>query len=832
MAKKHSPAHHHKKSLLDEKLQELRRSAGIPKSKQVHLQHLHLPKLLRSKRLLFALLVTFSLLLVVVFATLKDLPSPTKLKGQSYPVSTTIMDRNGTVLYEIYADRNRTPVKLDSLPDYVSNASIAIEDKNFYHHFGFSIEGISRAAKNILLHDRLQGGSTITQQLVKTALLTPERTLQRKFREAVLTIGTEIIYTKHDILEMYLNHIPYGGTAWGIEAAAKTYFNKSAKDLDLAEAALLAGLPAAPSRYSPFGQNPELAIDRQHEVLRRMVEEGYLTEEEAQAARDEKLNFATGSIPIKAPHFSLYIKDLLTQKYGEQTVERGGLRVTTTLDLSLQQAAEASLAAELKDISRLHVTNGAALITKPDTGEILAMVGSKNYFDTDIDGQVNVTLSLRQPGSSIKPVNYAVALENKLITPGTMLLDIPTCFNSIGQPQYCPKNYDNSFHGPVQVRFALGNSYNIPAVKVLAMNQLETFIHTAKLMGISSYTTPDQYGLSLTLGGGEVTMTDMATAFGTLANQGVRVDLHPILKVTDWQGNTLEEYQPQGTLDQVTSLNSTESEPAAITEQQATSITINPYRDLLNTLTNKTTDTTTTTSTTPPLPAAYRVLHRAPAYLISHILLDNNARAAAFGTNSQLVIPGQVVSVKTGTTNNMRDNWTIGYTPHYLVAVWVGNNDNTPMSYVASGITGASPIWHDLMTYTLKDQEPIWPEKPDDVISREICSVSGLVSNPDHPCSTRNEFFWEGTEPGEFDNSRRDIWIKNDTNLQPAPGDDDNLRLESHTILSDPFTIDYCTDCAKPVDDQGKITEPPQIITLPFILTDNPLHNNTFQENQ
>lgn len=816
MTKKRKKDYSRKKSLLDEKLEQLRAtsksSTGLGKRWRGR-------RKIGKKVWLGGGLMVMVLVLGLVFV-FRDLPSPTRLKGQSFPVSTTIMDRNGEVLYEIYADRNRTPVDLDLLPEYVKQATIAIEDKNFENHFGFSVEGITRAIKNILFHDRLQGGSTITQQLVKTALLTPERTIQRKIREAVLTVGTEIIYNKHDILEMYLNHIPYGGTAWGIEAAAKTYFNKQASELSLAEATLLAGLPAAPSRFSPFGANPELAIARQHEVLRRMVEEGYIDEKRAEEAKAEKLNFATGSITIKAPHFSLLIKDLLSEKYGAQVVERGGLRVVTSLDLEIQQATEASLAAEIESLERYRVGNGAALVTKPNTGEILAMVGSKNYFDTDIDGQVNVTVRQRQPGSSIKPINYAIAMENRLITPATMLLDIPTCFQASGQKSYCPKNYDNSFRGPVQVRFALGNSYNIPAVKVLAMNQLETFIRMAKMMGISSYREPENYGLSLTLGGGEVTMVDMVTAFGTLANQGLRVDLQPILKVTDWQGNVLEEYDPGAMATQVKQMNTGEEGRVSENSLKTGVLSINPYKDLLNTLGVG----VESEQATAEAPVAYRVLHRAPAYLVSHILLDNNARTAAFGPNSQLVIPNQVVSVKTGTTNNLRDNWTIGYTPEYLVAVWVGNNDNSPMNpYLVSGVTGAAPIFHDVMTFVLKDEEALWPEKPDDVVSREVCSVSGLVSNPDNPCATRNEFFWEGTQPGRFDESYREIWIKNETNLPPEPGDDEDLRLESHLVLSDPFTKDYCVDCAKPTNEEGRVVEPAKIVRLPFILLDNPL---------
>ena len=783
-----------------------------------------LPPWARRKKVILPLLaLTITLIIGLSFYIFQDLPSPTRLKGQSFPVSTIIMDRNGQVLYEIYADRNRTPIDLDDLPAYVSQAHLAIEDKSFYSHAGFSLQGITRAIRNNLFGDRLEGGSTITQQLVKTALLTPERTVRRKVREAFLTLATELIYTKHDILEMYLNHIPYGGTAWGIESAAKTYFGKGARDLSLAEAALLAGLPQAPTYYSPF-TNPERAQGRQQEVLRRMVEDGYISQKQADAAKAESLNFATGSIPIKAPHFALYVKDLLTEKYGQQLVERGGLRVTTSLDLDLQQAAEASLSAEIEPLAKYRVSNAAALVTKPATGEILAMVGSKNYFDQSIDGQVNVTLRLRQPGSSIKPLNYVTAFESKLATPATMVLDIPTCFHTAGLPKYCPKNYDNTFHGPVQLRFSLGNSYNIPAVKVLAINSIEKFISTATAMGITTFTDPSNYGLSLTLGGGEVRMIDMAVAFGSLANLGVRVDLHPILKVTDWQGNVLEEFHQSDAQTAVSNLNSASDsaslEPETTPEDYSIKLDLNPYKDLGKIFSKD--------QPPPPPPLAVRVLHKAPAYLISHILLDNNARSSAFGPSSLLNIRNQVVSVKTGTTNNLRDNWTIGYTPEFLTAVWVGNNDNTPMNpYLVSGVTGAAPIWHDIMAFALRDQEPLWPEKPADVISRTVCTSTGLVSHPDSPCDTRNEFFWEGTQPGTFSQISKEIWVKADTGFIPAEGDTDNLKLEAHTVLSDPFEPEYCLDCARPLDEQGKPVAPPTIVNMPFIYnppgtTDNP----------
>jgi len=323
------------------------------------------------------------LLFVVIFVWIfKDLPSPTRLGSYPFPASTLIYDRQGQLLYEIFTEKNRTPVKLKDLPEYVKWATIASEDKNFYKHHGFDVGGILRASFNIVFHRTLQGGSTITQQLVKNALLEdPRRNLRRKIREAILTWGAEVIYSKDQILEMYLNQAPYGGTAWGIEAAAQTYFNKQGKDLTLPEAALLAGLPASPTRFSPFGAHPELAKERQERVLKRMVEDKYITEQESKRAGEQELKYAPAGLGIKAPHFVLYVKELLVEQYGEKMVEQGGLRVTTTLDLDLQNFAQQTVASEVAKLKNLHITNGAALATNPKTGEILAMVGSKDYFD-------------------------------------------------------------------------------------------------------------------------------------------------------------------------------------------------------------------------------------------------------------------------------------------------------------------------------------------------------------------------------------------------------------------------------------------------------------------
>ena len=741
-----------------------------------------------------AVLVVFTPLYIFIF---NNLPSPTRLRSSdTFATSTQILDRNGKILFEVYADKSRKPVPIDELPQLLLEATVAIEDQNFYRHPGIDMQGVVRAMFSTLFKQQLQGGSTITQQLIKTTLLTPERTLQRKIREAILAIATEIIYSKKQILEMYLNFTPYGGIAYGVESAAQLYFNKPARSLNLAESALIAGLPQAPTRYSPFGSSPETAQSRQKEVLRRMQEDNYINENQRLEAENQPLEYATNTIDIKAPHFALYVKDLLVEKYGQKTVETGGLKVTTTLDLQLQNYAQATVSAEVANLNRLRVTNGATIITRPSTGEILSMVGSKDYFDSSIDGQVNITLRYRQPGSSIKPINYAGIIA-KGYPLSTMVLDIPTCFLVAGQPLYCPKNYDNSFHGPVQLRSALANSYNLPAVKFLALNTIEDMIATASAMGITGWDDSSRYGLSLTLGGGEVRMIDMAVAFGTFANSGTKVPLQAILKVQDPSGNILEEYDPEKSHQQVEDL---------------------LYQTELTNCQEKSNDCQT---------QPVRVIPRDVAYLISHILQDNPSRTPAFGPSSPLVVRSQIVSAKTGTTNDMRDNWTVGYTPEYLVATWVGNNDNSPM--LTSGVTGAAPIWHDLISHLLENKTATWPEKPANVIAKQVCTNSGLFPSAENPCSTRSELFIEDTNPLSGAHSIRGIWINKDTSLPAFTGDippdevnTDNLQLQEHTVLSDPFTKDFCLSCPWPQEvnedgtpkENGKIGYPQQTIDL------------------
>ncbi len=625
--------------------------------------------------------IGFATAFAVVFLTqtyefVKKLPSPRSIGKVNYSLTTHIYDRNGKLLYEIYRDQNRTPIKLSDIPVYDYEASIAIEDKDFFRHNGVSpIGGMVRAIKDTLINKQLQGGSTITQQLVKASLLTPERTISRKVKEIILALWTERLYTKKQILEMYLNQVPYGGSAYGIQEAAKIYFNKSATDLDMSEAAFLAGLPQAPSNYSPY-VNPQLAVSRRNDVLRKMYEQKYITQAQYDQALQEELKIAQPKTDIRAPHFVFYTKNELIKQFGPEEVEEGGLKVTTTLDLNIQEKAEQILREELEKVRYLNISNGAILVTRPATGEILAMVGSTDYFATP-SGAFNVTTALRQPGSSIKPLMYSLALA-KGYTAATPIEDSPVVFTYRGAPSYRPVNYDGKFHGRLPLRYMLANSLNVPAVKTLNSLGVQNFVEQAKRLGISTWDDSSRFGLSLTLGGGDVKMVDMAKAYGTFANLGDKAEISPVLRVTDVTDQTI--YQRN------------------------------------------------------PLPI--RTLDPGISYILSDILSDNQARQMEFGAHSSLEIPGYKVAVKTGTTDVKKDNWTIGYTPEFLIVVWVGNNDNTPMNqYLASGITGAAPIWNRMMSYLLTNysQKNTWYSKPDNIVEK--------------PCyGGRVEYFIRGTE--------------------------------------------------------------------------------------
>lgn len=634
----------------------------------------------------------------IYYFILRDLPSITLLTDSPPSLSTKIYDRSGELLYQIYKDENRSLIKLDQLPKYLKDATLAAEDKNFYHHFGVDPLGIIRATFNNLTKGTTQGGSTITQQLVKNTLLSPEKTFIRKIKELILSLQAESAYTKDQILEMYLNQVGYGGTAYGIEEAARQYFGKSARDLTLAESAMLAGLPISPTILSPFGTNPYLGKIRQQQVLESMVATNTITEDEKVSALATPLVFHPQGISIRAPHFVMYVKDLLVKEYGEAVVARGGLSVTTTLDLNLQNTLQTEINQELSTLTKLHVQNGAGLILDPKTGEVLAMVGSRNFFDSEHDGQVNITLQSRQPGSSIKPITYALALSSGA-TPSTTIDDTPICFTLTGQPNYCPKNYDGRFHGKVTLRTALASSYNIPAIKLLNTYGLPNMITLARNLGITTWDDPSRFGLSLTLGGGEITMLDLASVYSVFARGGTKVPLTSILSVKDSQGSDL-----------VGGVSST----GDLAKGQVGTPKVGGDS-----------------------PRGVQVLSPSVAYQINSILSDSGARAPAFGYSSVLNLPGKNVAVKTGTTNDLRDNWTFGYTQDYLVATWVGNNDNSSMSSVASGITGASPIWARTMKSLVKDHPPL----PFSVPSNMIAVNLSCTEKP------RYEYFVKGTAP-------------------------------------------------------------------------------------
>lgn len=649
-----------------------------------------------AKLAFFGLIGLFIIAFIMFVWYSRDLPTPAKLTASNFSQSTKIFDRNGILLYDIYKNENRTYITLDQIPKTLQQATISIEDKDFYKNQGFSITGYLRAFRNAILSRRIAGGgSTLTQQLVKNTLLTSEQTIARKIKEFILAIQVDRKYTKNQILELYFNATPYGGTTMGIEAASERYFGKKAKDLDLTESVILAGLPQSPSYYSPYGQYPKAYIERSKEVLGRMQDDGYITTKQEQDVIKKLPNadFLKQSHDIKAPHFSFYVKDLLVKQFGENVVEQGGLQVTTTLDYKLEEKAEEIVKEEVDNAKSLKVGNGASVVLDPKSGEILAMVGSRDFFDSSKDGQFNViTQALRQPGSSIKPVTYATALE-KGYTAATLIMDTPTTFpgGELGK-DYVPKNYDGKFHGPLQLRFALGSSINIPAVKLLALVGVKEMLTTAYNMGISTFAPTDsnvnRFGLSLTLGGGEVKPLELAAAYTAFANKGFRSDPVAILKVTDSKGKVLFEKKE-------------------VSKKQ--------------------------------------VLNPEVAFIISHILLDNNARLITFGVNSYLNISGRTIAVKTGTTDDKRDNWTIGWTPSVLVATWVGNNDNSPMGNVASGVTGAAPIWRRIILEALKNKPSEDFAKPNDVIAVTIDSLGGGL--PVDGQSTRSEYFIRGTEP-------------------------------------------------------------------------------------
>lgn len=668
-------------------------------------------KIKKSKLLVWIAGVVFGGLLLGVVTVVgvftyvaKDLPSPDKVVRRE-GFATKIYDRNGELLYDVFSDQRRNPVKLSEVPNYIKQATIAIEDKNFYKHSGFDAWGMFRALViRPILTGRLEGGSTLTQQLVKNTLLTNTRSISRKIKEFILTLQVESKYSKDDILQMYLNEAPYGGTAWGVATASEMYFGKPVSQVSLGEAVILAGLPQSPSRYSPFVS--KLYINRAHDVLRRMKEDGYITEEQEKKTRDEleTIQITGQEGTLKAPHFVFYVRDLLEERYGDKVVEQGGLRVTTSLDLKLQTEAQKIVAEEIEKVKHLKISNGAAVVMDSNNGQVLAMVGSKGWDDPNYDGKYNVVTAKRQPGSTIKPVTYLAGLQ-KGYTAATLLMDTKTSFPGGDKPEYVPENYDGKFRGPMLVRESLANSLNVPAVKMLSLVGIQDMLQTAYDLGFTTLKPTSELlkrvGLSVTLGGGEVKLIDMVSAYSSFANGGKKTEPVAVLKVTDRDGKVLEEWK-EGDGEQVIS--------------------------------------------------------SGEAFIISSILSDPEARKITFGAATSLTVPDRKVAVKTGTTNDRRDNWTVGWAAKGRIAgVWVGNNDNTPMKEVASGITGASPIWKRIMVNALKDQPKEEFTKPDGVLEMDVDTVSGYAAHDGFP--SKKEYFIEGTQPDKTDPVHKKIKV-------------------------------------------------------------------------
>lgn len=624
------------------------------------------------------------------------LPDPTKLNTRIVAESTKIYARDETtLLYEIHGEAKRTVIDFSEIPDTVKQATIAVEDKNFYRNRGVDWKGILRAAfKNITSGNLTgQGGSTITQQFVRNAILTREKTFTRKIKEVILAIQLEQKFTKDEILNLYLNEIPYGQNAYGIQAAAQTYFNKNARDLTLAESAYLAALPQAPTFYSPNGPNRDKLDIRKNFVLDEMVREEYISAEERDQAKAEKVAFSKIRDAILAPHFVLYVQGLLAEKYGEKTLEEGGLKVITTLDWNMQQIGEKAVAeGVLRNEKRNRASNAALVAIDPKTGQILAMVGSRDYFDEAHDGQVNVALRERQPGSSIKPYIYAAAFKEGM-SPATMLIDVRTVFGTYGGKEYAPSNYTGQSNGLLSMRKALAGSLNVPAVKTLALVGVADAIDTAKDMGIKSDLSTDRCGLALVLGGCEITLLDHTSAMGVFAYGGIRYEPTPVLKVTDKKGKVLEEYKDSG---------------------------------------------------------GQEALDPQIAYEVVSIMADNDARAFIFGSKSSLILPDRVVAAKTGTTQGWKDGWTVGFTPSLVAGVWTGNNDGSLMRQGADGVVVAAPIWNQFMRETLKDTPPEQFLEPSGIQHILVDSVSGKLPTEYTP-STKTEVFASFAIPRDFD---------------------------------------------------------------------------------
>lgn len=678
-------------------------------------------KIKKSTIFLFlAALGLFVTALVIFWILSLKLPDFSTFESRVVASSTKIYDRTGEVLlYDVHENIKRTVVPYSEMGNNIKNATVALEDDKFYQHNGIRPLSFLRAVLvNITTGGFSQGGSTITQQIIKNTLLTKEKTVTRKVKEWVLAVKIEKILTKEQILEIYLNEAPYGGSVYGVEEASQTYFGKKATDLTIAEASYLASLPKAPTYYSPYGKHFDALEDRKNFTLKKMLDLGFITQEEYEKAKTEEVVFLpeekTG---IKAPHFVFYVREYLEQKYGEEMILSGGLRVTTTLDYEIQQKAEEVVKRRgLENEGLYDASNAATVVLDSRTGEILSMTGSRDYFDEKIDGKFNVATATRQPGSAFKPIIYATAFKEGY-SPETVLFDVKTEFQTTcdfyGNPKpgasaadcYSPQNYDGLYRGPMTIKDALAQSINIPAVKALYLVGINDAIKTAREMGIKTLTDPSRYGLTLVIGGGEVKLLDLTSAYSVFANNGSFVEPSAILKIEDINGEVLEE-----------------------------------KKDFVKS----------------------QVLPENVAYQISDILSDNKARIPTFGSGSVLEIPGHSVAVKTGTTNNNKDAWTVGYTPSYTVGVWVGNNDNKPMKKGGVGLAG--PIWNEITSFVVsKKENEVFPSP----------SVLGIETKP----ALRG--VWQGGKTYLIDK----ISGKLATEYTPNETLDEIVITDVHTIL-------------------------------------------------
>lgn len=718
-----------------------------------------------------------AVLLIAYSAIARDLPSPNELRQRASSFqSTRIYDREGNLLNETF-DPNagrRIEVPLERMSPFVVQATISTEDANFYRHPGIDPVALARALYYAIQErDVVAGGSTITQQLVKRVLLTPEQTFTRKFKEAILAAEITRRYSKDEILELYLNEVYYGSLAYGIDAAAETFFGKDAADLTLPEATLLAGLPQAPAYYDPY-THPDRAKERQAVVLGLMVEQGDISQAQADAAWAEALVYEPLQFDLKSPHFTFYVRQQLEQMFGPEGLYRSGYNVTTTLDPRLQAEAERIVRQQVAALADRNVSNGALVSMQPQTGEVVALVGSADFDNVEIDGQVNMALAPRQPGSSTKPFVYLSTFEmpgrprSDAWTAGSLVADIQSAFPDGANAPYVPTNYDGQEHGLVTLRTALANSYNIPAVRALAAATLPQYLDLMGRLGITTLTRPD-FGLSLSLGAGEIPLIELTDAFATLANGGVRVPPVTIRKITDSEGNIVCE---QGS-----------ERPCQDANGQA-------------------------------------VISPVDAFLITDVLSDNEARAPAFGTNSVLHLADRPVAAKTGTTNDYRDNLTMGYTPQLVTGVWVGNSDNSPMQNV-SGVAGAGPIWNEFMTIAHAG-EPAMPFTPPPGVRQfEVCADTGTL--PSEVCpERRTRWFAEDRPPLP---KEKDLWQKlkmvrgtNELATEFTPADQIEDRVfkvyppeyrdwaEQHGIAQPPPGAPIVTD---PTQFQVAIVDPP-----------------------